>query len=47
MHYELDQYRDCQGKDVGSREKDVEPFGLDADEGIEDTSQYQNRPCNG
>lgn len=29
MHHEFDQYGDCQGENVGSREEDVEPFSLD------------------
>ena len=34
MHHEFDEYRDCQGKNVGSGEEDVEPFSLDTDDGI-------------
>ena len=45
VHYKLDQYRDCQGEDVGSREEDVEPLSLDADKSIEDTSEHQNDSC--
>ena len=46
MHYKLDQYRDCQGEDVSSREKDVEPLSLDADKSIKNTSEHQNDACN-
>ena len=46
VHYKLDQYRDCQGEDVGSREEDVEPLSLDADKSINDTSERQHDSCN-
>lgn len=46
MHHKFDQYRDCQGKNVGSREEDVEPFRLDADNDIEGASEYQDGSCN-
>ena len=46
MHHKLDQYRDCQSKNIGSREEDVEPFSLDTDKGIEGAREYQDGSCN-
>lgn len=46
MHHKFDQDCDCQGEDVGSREEDVEPFGLDADKGMESASEYQDGSYN-
>lgn len=47
MHHKFYQYRDCQGENVGSREKNVEPHSLDADKGIEGTSEHQDGSYNG
>ena len=46
VHYKFDEYRDCQGEDIGSREEDVKPLSLDTDKSIEDTSKHQNDSCN-
>lgn len=46
MHDELDQYGHCQGENIGSREKYVKPFSLDANQGIEGAREYEYGSCN-